>query len=100
MQDNSRDVRFANEPDLRKIGLHPNFWYPLAGFFSDTIFAEDKFVPEAEQRAYDLQGADLNQEVLSFIMDLRHLLIAAGGPAQSGSPPHTRHPHAECRLDP
>jgi hypothetical protein len=57
---------------LRKIGLHPNFWYPLAGFFSDTIFAEDKFVPEAEQRAYDLQGADLNQEVLSFIMDLRH----------------------------
>ncbi len=22
--------RFGNEPDLRRIGLHPNFWYPLA----------------------------------------------------------------------
>jgi phenylpropionate dioxygenase-like ring-hydroxylating dioxygenase large terminal subunit len=30
MQEKSRDVRTPNDTDLRKIGLNPNFWYPLA----------------------------------------------------------------------
>jgi renierapurpurin 18,18'-hydroxylase len=71
---------------------------PLHRFLSNTIFAEDQFALEAEQRAYDQQGADWNQEILPFIMDLRHLLIAAGVPAQSESPRETRHPRAKCRL--
>jgi phenylpropionate dioxygenase-like ring-hydroxylating dioxygenase large terminal subunit len=72
---------------------------PLHRFFSDVIFEEDQFALEAEQRAYDQQGADWNQEILPFIMDLRHLLIAAGVPAESGSPRQTRRLHAEPRFD-
>jgi len=72
---------------------------PLYRFFLDTIFAEDQFALEAEQRAYDLQGADWNQEVLPFIMDLRHLLIASGVPTQSGPPRQTWHPQADRRPD-
>ena len=30
MQGMLRDFRLTNEPDLRKIGLHPDFWYPVA----------------------------------------------------------------------
>jgi renierapurpurin 18,18'-hydroxylase len=55
--------------------------YPLRTFFQyfvDAIFEEDRFALEAEQRAHDLQGADWNQEVLPFILELRALLLSAG----------------------
>jgi nitrite reductase/ring-hydroxylating ferredoxin subunit len=55
---------------------------PMFRYFTDSIFEEDRFVLEAEQRAYDLQGGDWNQEVLPLIMNLRELLIANGALAE------------------
>jgi hypothetical protein len=55
--------------------------YPLRTFFQyfvDAIFEEDRFALEAEQRAHDMQGADWNQEILPFILELRALLMSAG----------------------
>jgi phenylpropionate dioxygenase-like ring-hydroxylating dioxygenase large terminal subunit len=55
--------------------------YPMRTFFQyfvDAIFEEDRFALEAEQRAHDMQGADWNQEILPFILELRALLMSAG----------------------
>lgn len=51
---------------------------PIFQYFTNSIFEEDRFALEAEQRAYDIQGADWNQEVLPFIIQLRKLLIENG----------------------
>jgi phenylpropionate dioxygenase-like ring-hydroxylating dioxygenase large terminal subunit len=55
---------------------------PLFRYFADAIFEEDRVILEAEQRAYDLQGGDWNHEVLSFVVDVRELLIARGIPIE------------------
>ena len=56
---------------------------PVIRYFTEAVFAEDRFAVEAEQRAHDLQGADWNQEILPFIFDLRNLLIASGMPIEA-----------------
>lgn len=53
---------------------------PMFQYFTNSIFEEDRIALEAEQHAYDMQGADWNQEVLPFIIQLRKMLIENGSP--------------------
>ena len=67
---------------IKKPALAPllTLFWPIIRRFTEAVFAEDRFAVEAEQRAYDEQGADWNQEILPFIHDLRGLLVAGGTP--------------------
>ena len=47
-------------------------------YFTERVFRQDKAIVEAEQRAYDQQGADLNQEVFPLLLKLRQLLAEKG----------------------
>jgi hypothetical protein len=58
--------------------------WPFIRRFTEAVFSEDRLAVEAEQRAYDRQGADWNQEVNPVIIALRDVLIRngrAGAPA-------------------
>jgi len=61
--------------------------WPAIRYFTERVFAEDRFAVEAEQRAYDSQGGDWNQEILPFILDLRDLLITGGVPIGATAAP-------------
>jgi phenylpropionate dioxygenase-like ring-hydroxylating dioxygenase large terminal subunit len=54
--------------------------WPLIRRFAESVFTEDRAAVEMEQRAYDLQGADWNQEVNPVIIALRDLLTRSGVP--------------------
>jgi renierapurpurin 18,18'-hydroxylase len=60
--------------------------WPFIRRFTEGIFAEDRMAVEAEQRAWDEQGADWNNEVFPLIVDVRQVLRANGVPIPSGSP--------------
>lgn len=60
-------------------GLIHLLW-PFIYLFTRGIFNQDRAIVEAEQRAYDLQGADLNQEVFPAIQRLKLLLARRGVP--------------------
>ncbi|MFB6614858.1 Rieske 2Fe-2S domain-containing protein [Streptomyces sp. NPDC056367] len=61
--------------------------WPLIRRFTERVFAQDRMAVEAEQRAWDEQGADLNQEVFPLILDVRKVLRANGTPlAAPGCP--------------
>ncbi|MFF5922671.1 Rieske 2Fe-2S domain-containing protein [Streptomyces flavochromogenes] len=65
--------------------------WPLIRRFTERVFAQDRMAVEAEQRAWDEQGADWNQEVFPLILDVRQVLRANGAPithsaASSGCP--------------
>ena len=53
--------------------------------FTERVFAEDRMAVEAEQRAWDDQGEDLNREVFPLILDVRDVLRGNGVPIRSGS---------------
>jgi phenylpropionate dioxygenase-like ring-hydroxylating dioxygenase large terminal subunit len=53
------------------------FW-PIIVWFTNGIFAEDKWICELEQAAFDRQGADWNQEIFPAIQALRKLLMEHG----------------------
>jgi renierapurpurin 18,18'-hydroxylase len=53
------------------------FW-PLIIWFTEGIFAEDRWIVELEQAAHDAQGSDWNQEIFPIIKDLRQVLIENG----------------------
>jgi len=72
--------------------------WPIIRYFTEAVFAEDRFAVEAEQRAYDQQGADWNQEILPFICDLRNLLIANGVPIEAAAA-EARPAHFASRRD-
>ncbi|HAC62378.1 MAG TPA: Rieske (2Fe-2S) protein [Cyanothece sp. UBA12306] len=57
-----------------------NLLWPLMRYFTNVIFAEDKMIVEAEQKAYDLQGGDWNQEIFPVLVDVRELLSQKGVP--------------------
>jgi renierapurpurin 18,18'-hydroxylase len=78
-------VLLIRKPAIR-ILAYP--WRTFFRYFVDAIFEEDRFALEAEQRAHDLQGADWNQEILPFILELRALLMSAGiaAPTRVGLP--------------
>jgi len=52
--------------------------WPFVTWFTENIFREDKDIVEHEQRAYDVQGADWNNEVFPPIRDLRGVLARCG----------------------
>jgi phenylpropionate dioxygenase-like ring-hydroxylating dioxygenase large terminal subunit len=54
--------------------------WPLIRRFTERVFAEDRTAVEAEQRAWDEQGADRNREVFPLIMDVRQVLRDNGVP--------------------
>jgi phenylpropionate dioxygenase-like ring-hydroxylating dioxygenase large terminal subunit len=65
-------------------GLIQAAW-PLIRRFTEGVFAEDRVAVEAEQRAWDEQGADWNREVFPLIIDVRHVLRTNGVPLRPGS---------------
>ncbi|MFF2777554.1 Rieske 2Fe-2S domain-containing protein [Streptomyces sp. NPDC058052] len=54
--------------------------WPLIRRFTERVFAQDRMAVEAEQRAWDEQGADMNQEVFPLILDVRKVLRENGTP--------------------
>lgn len=58
-------------------GLIHLLW-PFMIWFTNGIFAEDRWVVEEEQKAFERQGADLNQEIFPVIRSLRQLLLEQG----------------------
>ena len=58
-------------------GLIHLLW-PFIIWFTDSIFAEDRWIVEEEQKAFDQQGADWNQEIFPVIQRLRALLSREG----------------------
>ncbi len=63
-------------------GLMHLMW-PFITWFTESIFTEDRLIVEAEQRAFDQQGADWNQEINPVILALREVLIEQGVPLAS-----------------
>jgi renierapurpurin 18,18'-hydroxylase len=57
--------------------------WPFIRHFTERVFAEDQMAVEAEQRAWDEQGADWNHEVFTPIIDLRDVLRANGVPLRA-----------------
>lgn len=55
--------------------------WPFIRRFAEAVFSEDRMAVEAEQRAYDRQGADWNQEVNPVILAVRDVLIRNGVPS-------------------
>jgi phenylpropionate dioxygenase-like ring-hydroxylating dioxygenase large terminal subunit len=54
--------------------------WPVVTLFTEGIFGQDRTIVEAEQRAYEAQGADLNHEVFPVIQSLKVLLARCGVP--------------------
>ncbi|MEW1862741.1 aromatic ring-hydroxylating dioxygenase subunit alpha [Streptomyces sp. NBC_00669] len=54
--------------------------WPVITLFTEGIFGQDRVIVEAEQRAYETQGADLNNEVFPIIQSLKALLARRGVP--------------------
>jgi hypothetical protein len=48
--------------------------------FTEGIFGQDRKIVEAEQRAYEDQGGDLNQEIFPLIHRLKQLIARCGVP--------------------
>ncbi|MEW1911839.1 aromatic ring-hydroxylating dioxygenase subunit alpha [Kitasatospora sp. NPDC085895] len=54
--------------------------WPFIRRFTERVFAQDRMAVEAEQRAWDEQGADRNHEVFPLILDVRDVLRSNGVP--------------------
>ncbi len=67
-------IRRPNVPGL----IH--LLWPFIIWFTEGIFAEDRDIVEAEQKAFDLQGADWNHEIFPVIQALKQLLVREGRP--------------------
>ena len=60
-------------------GLIYALW-PFIAWFTNGIFAEDRWIVELEQKAFDDQGEDRNQEIFPVIRALRKVLVDQGLP--------------------
>ena len=58
-------------------GLMELLW-PFVIWFTEGIFAEDRWVVELEQAAFEQQGSDWNQEIFPVLLQLRKLLLRQG----------------------
>ena len=67
----------VRKPDIP--GLMPLMW-PIIVWFTNGIFAQDKAIVEAEQRACEEMGGDHNQEIFPIIQSLKALLTRRGVP--------------------
>lgn len=54
--------------------------WPFIVWFTNGIFRQDRDIVEAEQRAFDAQGEDLNNEISPIIRKLKELLTREGIP--------------------
>jgi phenylpropionate dioxygenase-like ring-hydroxylating dioxygenase large terminal subunit len=67
--------------------------WPFIRLFTEKVFAQDRVAVEAEQRAYEEQGADRNHEVSPLIRELKALLarrgVALDPPASADRPPRS-----------
>ncbi len=63
-------------------GLITLLW-PFITWFTNSIFAEDRWIVEEEQKAFDMQGADWNQEVFPVMRGLKKLLAEQGVPLET-----------------
>jgi phenylpropionate dioxygenase-like ring-hydroxylating dioxygenase large terminal subunit len=72
---------------IRRPGLRPllELAWPFIVWFTNGIFAEDRWVCELEQAAFDAQGADMNQEIFPAIRALRRVLIENGTPLDAAT---------------
>jgi renierapurpurin 18,18'-hydroxylase len=52
--------------------------WPLIRYFAQSVFRQDRLAVEAEQQAYDTQGADWNHEVSPVLLELRRVLGDCG----------------------
>lgn len=66
-------------------GLIELFW-PFIVWFTNGIFAEDRWICELEQAAFDTQGEDRNQEIFPAIRGLRKVLTENGLPLEMPEP--------------
>ncbi|MBM4227170.1 MAG: Rieske 2Fe-2S domain-containing protein [Gammaproteobacteria bacterium] len=60
-----------------------NLLWPAIVWFTNGIFAEDRFICELEQAAFDAQGEDQNQEIFPAIRGLRRVLVENGIPLEA-----------------
>ena len=58
--------------------------WPFITLFTEGIFGQDRVIVEAEQRALERQGVDLNNEVFPVIHSLKELLARRGVPMSPG----------------
>jgi len=63
-------------------GVLELFW-PFIVWFTNGIFAEDRWICELEQAAFDAQGKDCNQEIFPAIRNLRRVLVDNGRPLEA-----------------
>jgi hypothetical protein len=52
--------------------------WPVIRYFAQSVFAQDKMAVEAEQRAWEAQGADCNREISPVLLELRKVLARCG----------------------
>ena len=71
--------------------------WPIIRYFAESVFEQDRRAVEAEQRAWDEQGADWNAEVSPVLLELRKVLAQGGVPIESKP---ARTPVAEERRPP
>ena len=55
-----------------------NLLWPAIVWFTDGIFAEDRWICELEQAAFESQDGDWNQEIFPAIRGLRKVLLDNG----------------------
>lgn len=57
-----------------------NLLWPVIVWFTNGIFAEDRWICELEQAAFDAQGEDRNQEIFPAVRELRRVITENGRP--------------------
>lgn len=60
------------------MGFLLDMFWPFIVWFTNGIFAEDRWICELEQAAFDAQGEDRNQEIFPAIRSLRKVLVENG----------------------
>jgi phenylpropionate dioxygenase-like ring-hydroxylating dioxygenase large terminal subunit len=60
-----------------------NVLWPFIVWFTEAIFAEDCWIVEEEQKAFDAQGADWNQEIFPVMRALKKVLTEQGVPLRN-----------------
>lgn len=73
--------------NVRKPGIPGliHLLWPFIIWFTEGIFAEDRWIVELEQKAFDDQGGDRNNEIFPVIRALREVLVSQGVAIDSAS---------------
>ena len=68
------------------LGFLLDMFWPFIVWFTNGIFAEDRWICELEQQAFDRQGEDQNREIFPAIIQLRQVLTNNGVPIDKQTP--------------